>query len=267
MLHPDYFLYQEDGEPLPWEVPPRPRDLHDEDGEEVWLDPERRMLQAGRELVGALMAFGYEAALYRDDPLAVLEFDEAMQGLSLIAGHLEKELEQWKTATSLIENNTQIAPASQNGKPWRPYLSPRWLLHFAENARPGDPPYVPQLLARIAEKEARDRAHSEEIASVCGRPTKSGDACQKIPVFWPGRGRAVACSRHLRPGEKEQLGKAWSAVEEQHSCPGCNAPAGSPCDATAPLRVMPDGEFPRARTFAGRMMHSVRLARAVPAES
>lgn len=263
MLHPDYFLYRDDNEPLPWDAPAGDRELHEDDGDR-WLDAERRILKAGQVLMSALMAFEYEAGQYRDDPLAILEFDEAMRALGRMSGLLDRELALWQTAMSLVENNTQIAPRSENGRPWRPYLSPQWLLRYAETARPGDPPYVPQLLARITETEARDRSHEEEMATVCGRPTSTGRPCQHHPVFWPGRGRVAGCSRHLSPEEKFQLEDVWSAVQQKHNCPACMVPAGTPCDGEVKLRVMPDGEFPRVRTFAGRMMHSVRLSRAAP---
>ena len=265
MLQPGTF---DDDQQPPWDAPVRRPALHDEDEDgDGWLGPERRMLRAGQDLAGALMAFEYEAARYRDDPLACMAFERAMGSLSGISSQLEGELSRWRTAISLIENGAQIAPLDRFGRPWGWYLAPDQLLHLTEIARPGDPAYVPQLLTRIAEEQERTRAHREELAAVCGRPTKSGEACQQIPVFWPGRGRVAACSRHLSPEEKADLGDAWSAVQEKHSCPACMVPAGVPCDDTAPLQVLPNGEFPRARSFAGRMMHSVRLTLGVPVEA
>ncbi|MCC3299280.1 hypothetical protein [Arthrobacter caoxuetaonis] len=257
-----------DDQDLPWNAPVRRPALHDEDEDGTgWLGAERRMLIACQRLMGSLIAFEYEAARYRDEPLACLDFDDAMKSLSRMSARLEREMSQWRTAMSLIENDTQIAPRSEHGRPWRPYLSPHWLLYFAEIAKPGDQAYLPQLLNRLAEEDRRNRAHHDEMASVCGRPTKTGEPCQQIPVFWPGRGRVAACNRHLSAGEKVELGKAWSMVEEAHSCPACRVPAGVPCDETVKLQVLPDGEFPRVRTFAGRMMHNVRLKRGAPAES
>lgn len=78
-------------------------------------------------------------------------------------------------------------------------------------------------------------------------------------MYWPGRGRASACTRHLTKEEKASLEAIWSAIETAHPCPGCLIDAGQACSESAELTIRPNGEWPRIRGFAGRKMHDVRL--------
>lgn len=221
----------------------------------AWLQAEQRLLLAGTKLLTALREYEKETSDYRDGPLSCLDMDDVMGGLSAISGSLEQELLQLHKAIGMIDENTQIAPKSARGVAWQPYLSPRWLLYFADLAKPDDPGYLPQLLDRLAAADARWR----EQNAACGRPTRTGAPCRAVPVYWPGRGRDSACTRHLTPEEKRTLEDLWSEIERIYSCPGCLSPAGKPCSEDAEPQVLPSGDWPRIRGFAGRKMHDARL--------
>jgi hypothetical protein len=220
---------------------------------------ERRMLRAGVKLLSALQEYTDESFRYTNSPSSCLDMDEGMSSLSGLSRQLEQELIQWHQAIGMIEENTQISPKSARGVAWKPYLSPRWLLYFANLAKPDDLGYIQQLHALFTADDGR------ELDAECGRPTKTGDPCHAIPVYWPGRGRDSACTRHLTPEEKSSLEKVWSVIERAYSCPGCLVDDGQPCSETAELKVRPNGQWPRMRSFAGRKMHDARLELGVPA--
>jgi hypothetical protein len=133
-------------------------------------------------------------------------------------------------------------------------VEPKWLLYFLDLAKPGDTGYIPQLTALLEKDKAR------ELDAKCGRTNKAGTPCQAIPVYWPGRGRDSACTRHLTDDEKTSLEKVWADIEATHDCPGCSAMSGQPCSEEASDLVLVEGEWARVRAFNGRRMHDARLA-------
>lgn len=214
---------------------------------------ERELYNAGFHLLKALYEYQDIARSYQKGG-GWLELDDEMSHLAWASHSLERELVQLRRAIDVIEEDIPIAAQSEQGRAWKPRLSPRWIEYFLGLAKPGDTGYVPQLLALLEKDKAR------QLDAECGRPTKTGSECKAIPVYWPGRGRDSACNRHLSDQEKASLDNVWAGIETSHACPGCPAQAGQPCSEEASELVLVDGEWPRIRNFAGRKMHDVRLA-------
>lgn len=215
-------------------------------------DGERMLFNAGLELWHALET--YKEAVLDYEQRGCLELDEQMKSLAWAGDGLHHELHQLMRAIDVIEDDIPIAAQSKNGKAWTRHLSPKWLLYFLDLAKPGDTGYIPQLTARLEKAKAR------ELDAKCGRINKAGTPCQAIPVYWPGRGRDSACTRHLSADEKTSLEKVWADIEATHDCPGCSAMSGQPCSLEASDLVLVDGEWPRIRAFNGRQVHDARLA-------
>lgn len=213
---------------------------------------ERELYNAGFDLLKALYEYQAVARKYQQGE-GLLELDEEMGRLAWASHGLEQELVQLGRAIEVIEEDIPIAAQSEQGRAWKPRLSPRWLQYFLGLAKPGDTGYVPQLMALIEKDKAR------ELDAECGRTTKSGSECKAVPVYWPGRGRNSACGRHLTDDEKSSLEDVWSGIEQSRECPGCTAQPGKACSEDASALVLVNGEWPRIRSFAGRRMHDARL--------
>lgn len=215
-------------------------------------DAERGLFNAGVDLLKALNEYQAVAKAYQQGG-GWLELDEEMGHLAWASPSLEQELLQLRRAIEVIEEDIPIAAQSEQGRAWKPRLSPRWLHYFLDLARPGDAGYVPQLMALIEKDKAR------ELDNKCGRTTTTGTPCKAVPIYWPGRGRDSACNRHLTDEEWSGLERAWDDIQMAHACPGCPAQPGQPCSEEGSTLVLVNGEWPRIRNFAPRKMHDARL--------